>query len=785
MGRPLVEMTTNLKSLRFGKDTVGGGNSAQPFIVRDIPDDLSDVGRTGGPDFLLRGGSLLPRIAVNDTLRISKLFYPGRGGRINTTNLEDPLGVDQSDNGRRPVNLIGTLFTAKQNLLSLTNVNSGIGYETFGFNSTGLGIREEGTAVGDFLRDNVALNQGIYTPLSTIGQAAGNALGIHLNKQGLNPLTETTIGSPDGNTPLGLPTYLNTIASPGNLGNKSRLEPLYLSKINTRTGADLSLYSYSGGPGAVLGVGRTNINMIDEYRTGKNNPKIFLSTSGPQYGIGSVISGFRQVPNFANIAYNQQNNPMFPLLETRIVADREDVPTIRYIGPTTNSSPTTLLGSTIFGSDLEDKVKNDKLYRVGASAAFYSNANRFRTGLNSDYFIPPFFEQFNADGTIIRNNIYDTIADPYSLKTDPNNEAFKSGINRSVNRQVFTQEEVEIKLPFSRTNETNNITDFRKVIAPTGSDTIPNTLPYTDKNKFEQRVNLGNPGASKKNRSSYTIGRQDQGENRTVEGNSGYKHAMDQVNALPIYRSGAVTNDRVKNDFVKFRIGIIDNDNPSQKTYIHFRAIIDSMSDNYSSEWQAIKYMGRGENFYKYGGFDRTISLSWTVAAQSKQELIPMYQKLNYLASSLAPNYSAEGYMRGNLSTLTIGGWCYEQPGIIESMNLDVPQDSPWDISIPDGPNPSVSNDGANILTDPSVKEMPMMVKVTGFSFKPIHNFIPQLQKNTYAGQDIGGGKFVSKYGDERFIALANEGGVNNYSGTTSANGNKHINYIPTKVNNG
>ena len=129
---------------------------------------------------------------------------------------------------------------------------------------------------------------------------------------------------------------------------------------------------------------------------------------------------------------------------------------------------------------------------------------------------------------------------------------------------------------------------------------------------------------------------------------------MDQVNALPIYRSGAVTNDRVKNDFVKFRIGIIDNDNPSLKTYIHFRAIIDSMSDNYSAEWQAIKYMGRGEKFYRYQGFDRQISLNWTVAAQSKQELIPMYQKLNYLASANAPDYSPVGYMGGNLISLTI-----------------------------------------------------------------------------------------------------------------------------------
>ena len=54
-----------------------------------------------------------------------------------------------------------------------------------------------------------------------------------------------------------------------------------------------------------------------------------------------------------------------------------------------------------------------------------------------------------------------------------------------------------------------------------------------------------------------------------------------------------------------------------------------------------------GEPLYNYQGFDRTINLSWTVAAQSKQELIPMYKKLNYLASVCAPDYSNTGYMRG------------------------------------------------------------------------------------------------------------------------------------------
>ena len=716
MGRPLVEMTTNLKSLRFGKDTVGGGNSNQPFVVRDIPEDLSDVGRTGGPDFLLRGGSLLPRIAVNDTLRISKLFFPTQ----RTVRRVD----DASDNARTPINLIGTLFTAKQNILSLTNVNSGAGYENFE-------EAEGGTGVGDFLRNNLALNQGIYTPLSTIAQTAGNALGVHLNKQGLNPFTETTIGSPDGNTSLGLPTYLNTIATDAADDNtfkrKSRLKVLALRKIDKNTDGKLNLYTYSGGPGATLGVGQTKIDMISEYRTGINNPKKkhFEDKIIPQFVENSKI----------------------------------DVKSVLF----NNSDSIT--------NNLDSRFQ----LAVGRSQIL-SFDNLFVKGTwpssNTSVYKKLFFKSGPDSGT--------------TRLLKPNEFKYRSGINENIPPQVWDQQQIDAKTPFSKTNSTTSITDFRKVIAPSGSDMIPNTLPYTSANKFEQRVKLGNPGANNKNRSSYTIGRRNQGDppdRDTVKGNSLYTQALDQVNALPIYRSENVTSDAVKNDFVKFRIGIIDNNNPSEKTYIHFRAIINSMTDNYSATWNEVKYMGRGEQFFKYDGFDRTISLGWTVAAQSKQELIPMYQKLNYLASSLAPNYSDEGYMRGNLATLTIGGWCYEQPGIIQGINLEVPQESPWEISIPDASNPSTSVDGANLLTDPSVKEVPMIINVSGFNFKPIHNFIPQLQTNTFDGRAVkGGGKFVSKYGNERFIALANEGGVNNYSGgTTGKEKNEHINYIPSK----
>jgi len=293
------------------------------------------------------------------------------------------------------------------------------------------------------------------------------------------------------------------------------------------------------------------------------------------------------------------------------------------------------------------------------------------------------------------------------------------------------------------------VVDFRKELlkqqeAGTKKNIVSRSLPYSDPAyRIEGRVNLGDPGRRNKNVSSFQ---------------SGTGEALDKLNALPIYKSRNVTRNRLKNDLVKFRFGVIQNNNPSEKVFVHFRAFIDSFADNYSAQWNSEQYMGRGEKFYRYGGFDRTINLSWTVVAQSKDELIPMYKKLNYLASTLSPDYTSNGYMAGNLVTLTLGGWCYEQPGFITQMNLDVPNESPWEISIPDSEETADRATGQSIKSDKDVKEMPHMVKVSGFSFTPIHNFVPRVQQNNF---DTKGG--IEKYGDERFIALENDSLTNNY----------------------
>lgn len=298
----------------------------------------------------------------------------------------------------------------------------------------------------------------------------------------------------------------------------------------------------------------------------------------------------------------------------------------------------------------------------------------------------------------------------------------------------------------SRISKGKILPDFRSIKITKNPNSIISTALDYSRDNIENRVHLGNPGRRNKNLLNYNIG--------TGDG------PLDKINALPLYSSTGVVNtykgDNIKNDFIKFRIGILSNEYAEVKTYIHFRAFIDNFSDNYSAGWNEEKFMGRAESFYRYDSFNRSISMGWTLAAQSVDELIPMYQKLNFLASSLAPDYSEDGYMQGNIAYLTFGGYCYEQPGIITGLNLSYPQESPWEIDID---SKTGANDGGK-----KTKELPHIMKVTGFEFKPIHNFVPRIQQNNFDGLVEGNATFISKFGKQQFIALKNKNG-DNYTG--------------------
>jgi hypothetical protein len=288
---------------------------------------------------------------------------------------------------------------------------------------------------------------------------------------------------------------------------------------------------------------------------------------------------------------------------------------------------------------------------------------------------------------------------------------------------TFTQEQLIFKEPISQGGQ---LTDFRKEVDVNRvyaekSGMLAKAPNYQDKN-IDKRLNYNDPGSKVRNRSSYTAG-------------SGI---VDAINGLYMYYNSAVNESGATNDLVKFRFAVIDPNEPGNKTFVHFRAFFNGgITDSMGATWNSFKYQGRGEDFFQYGGFSRDVSFGFVVAAQSKEELSIMYQKLNYLQSTLAPNYSAAGYMRGNIHQLTIGGYFYETPGVITSLNYTMPENSTWEIGIND--------EGGS---DPTVKELAHRIEVQ-VNFKPIHRFLP----STIQPDEL----FSAGNIKQRFISLANK----------------------------
>ena len=580
----------------------------------------------------------------------------------------------------------GFEFIAKQNILSRNNVKT---EASFGVGYAGGG-----------------LNQGVYLPIGTLAQTLIDLVATGGTRTyGINPLTDDNplTGGFQPKNNGGVNSYFGTV-NQQNLSNdiedSNRLVNLNTA-VNTNTSlvtkggniilnpgglAQTTLIQYSGGPGSILGIGNTNIPFSDQ-RTGLQNAKLpkqipFINPEGPNnYGVYGISPQ-------GNIDSNISKGNLF------------------------------ISGSGVSGI---------------FSSTFPDHSINLMEGLAIELGVNSYADQSPGGFYNFKTSVY-KVDDP----TTSENEFMRSELEKiqQNNTAVLTQEQL-YQRPIASQTGLINVSDFRvntslgDITQLSSSQVLSISPDYTTKNK-NIRVNQGDPGLGTnlgvKDVLHYGISASD-------------AYALDQINALPMYESSGPDTNLAINDLVKFRIAVINNDLAnSTATYIHFRAFIDEFSDNYTSKWDSVKYVGRGEELYNYAGFGREISLGWTVYAQSKAELIPMYKKLNYLASTLAPDYNAAGFMRGNIVRLTLGGYLYEQPGIIKSLNSTVPMESTWEIAIDENGN-----------SDSSVKELPHMIKVTGVTFVPIQKFIPAKADSLLDPT-------------EKYISLANNTETSNYS---------------------
>ena len=201
--------------------------------------------------------------------------------------------------------------------------------------------------------------------------------------------------------------------------------------------------------------------------------------------------------------------------------------------------------------------------------------------------------------------------------------------------------------------------------------------------------------------------------------NPGSRRAMDDKGALtdledrpdPIQSLALSTQeitDANQTDIVPFTFNVWTPGDTDGR-FIYFRAFLDSFSDNFSGQWNSNKFIGRGDNLLTYNGFERNINFGFKIAAFSKADINPLYEKLNYLVGATAPTYSDGSFMKGTFVALTIGDYIVRQNGIIESIGLTWQTTYPWEIESSD-----------------DVKRVPHVLDVQ-VTFKPIHSFLPKV----------------------------------------------------------
>jgi hypothetical protein len=730
---PLIDLKTDLKSLKYGKDQPGGGDSGQPYITTNVDGDhgtqvnfpnnsvlglfglglnslpllpnvsnslnRSRIGRfvndlVSGDDFI-RGGALgSAQASVNDAFRIGSFF----------------LSLPK-----------GPIFIAKQVGLQLTNPNVEVKRGGRALINGGLNLSPGsllGTATGGILGPTRLYNLGI----NTLAQVPVNAFGIHFSRHGL------------------LPTRDNS--------------SLYESVVEFNNSSDQN----ANDPNNRL------VRLGKKFNLGKptlfSNQEKFTSLIN---GIFGSLNSTLGVPNIANLRWNPLN--------TLIQGPTLGGPSSVYGIGTTSIHRTQYTG---------DSFKNNAIYLSNESALklSQSNINYYNTlGVSKQYFVDRInskkidekeiakYTGINSEkATAIPSNLnrptYSNVpGDFVIIGSDKNNpmSGFHEGGGGHLKQVVISNNNKNITKTYLRYKELLDGKDTNKILSDgvvkdeTDGNAILNGINIFTRNDSD-RIDYTTPAytnTSSGNKIGYINGYKEivkinapngwLGLSREVRVGSG---RTDLINLTPIFNNTTGTiGDTVSigkygyniNDLVKFRIQAVDGTDPSKSDWMIFRAYLTQLSDNVDATWNNVKYAGRGEDFYIYGGFGRKVQIGFKVASLSEKEMEPMYQKLNYLMGNLMPDYNGT-LMRGPMMRMTVGNWLDGQFGILNSLSYTIPQDSPWEIALTGGGN----------LILPHVVEVSMTFTPIGSQTKKDNKLASKSTSTSHIAQNINDNQYIT-----------------------------------------
>lgn len=650
---PLLDLKTDLKSLKYGSDRPGGGNSGQPYIQNNINNPTNTVGNID--DGLIRGGLVgATRASATDTIRIGKFF----------TDLPK-----------------GPLFITKQVGLQLSNPRLETRKITNATSFVDTLFRGDlGSISNGLLQPTRIYNLGI----NTLAQVPVNTFGVHFNRHGITPVQDENTkylavaqannqntrfagaGLPNSSSNRLVQKAIELLPQQNNniVNNGSILGSL-LRNIGSRIPIISTLFKpsqqmvdeYQAGPGSVYGIGKTFIRRY-EYTVPKDLPKYV--SNYPRQSRGNI-----NYPGLLGVSNSYFVGSTLPLPPSRI--------------PIATRIAGALSG--ILGSNLAQRILTTPLQSSAeANNIDFNNPNNLPSQVNQ---------------TAVRY-VRNLPAGANGTSDSPTTRTYQE-----LRRQIDSQQTSSI-FAYNANKNTDLGGSYNGVI------NSYNNNPIVYNNGIDQPITVKGTWRTMNRETRIGSGR------------------VDNINLTPIFESDSLPGNSVRirgkkyntRDLIKFRIGAINTSNPSLTNWMVFRAYLTGFQDSFNPEWSDIKYIGRGEKFKLYNGFDRSISFSFKVAALSAQEMEPMYQKLNYLASNTMPEY-VDTVMRGPFMKFTVGDYINAQPGVITSLQYSVTDDTPWEISIDNPEGGSTMYDLPHII-NVNLSFFPIGVKDGGLPEKKV-----------------------------------------------------------------
>jgi hypothetical protein len=699
---PLLDLKTDLKSLKYGKDRPGGGDSGQPYQQVDINTVDSGFNRfrmTKFDDGLVRGGVVgAANAAVVDTFRIGKFLtdFPK-----------------------------GPLFIVKQVGLQLSNPRLESKKLRTDIPTSGGGLLRN---VGNFIINtankivNAVGPTRIYNlGINTLAQVPVNAFGIHLNRHGLLPVqddqTKYLAVAQYNNEGGGSPNNrLVELRSQFNLGdrqtenipgfNNKKQRKLLAQAINNivfgglikkpkpigflDANKELTVSRYIGGPGSVYGIGNT---IIPRKTFTEDKYKIDLALEQSKILAGKTKDNNGDIQEIKlkdtfDFEISNKTNSSLTLESFNLSNDNINSSFLNFTGSIKDYHGT--------NKDHQQRGYNEANNKIKTSLGFVGASTKTSSSFISNKL--PDLTDFGQFNEYKRNTLDDKTINTYS---GSDTWTPQNGDPRKVNKYA------DLGLTTLTTGDRGDldITDFT-----TNSET---TIAYTP-----SAITTGNAAKYAELRKEVDAKTSVTQSTYTTNGINYEKFTTDTVNIsrndpYQIYIGSELvnkfkrTNDRnVDNDTLALKFMPLDPFTGNVLRTLKFLGYITDYSENYDSSWSDVKYAGRNEKFYIFNEFKRTVSVGFNIPCFNAKELHSKHCDMSELASVLAGKYQDNVLLGGIITRLKVGGYINDQPGIITNLSFSPIEGSSWDLD----------------------KELAFYLKVS-FGFTLIHNFLPQYGK--------------------------------------------------------